>query len=81
MLVDDFLKMPRKVSSDELNTKSNFCVLVVTFSRCTTRTPTLPSQREGRCLSTWTTWPLEKPLTSEDPVGCWCIRELVWCLC
>lgn len=76
-------KTPCRVSSfitDETRHKMKSLCPCCLFSRCTTRTPTPPTQREGRCLSTWTTWPLEKPLTSEDPVGCWCIRETVWVL-
>lgn len=50
-------------------------------SRCTTRTPTPPTQKGVRCLSTWTTWLLGIPLTSGDPTDCWCIREMVWGVC
>lgn len=46
-------------------------------TRCTSRTPTPPSQREESCPSTWTTWPSGTALTSGDPVGCWCTTETV----
>ncbi|CAM9114450.1 unnamed protein product, partial [Lampetra planeri] len=37
--------------------------------------PSFPE--EERCLSTWTTWRRETPLTSEDRVDFWCTRGMV----
>lgn len=56
---------------------SHFPPSCCNVTRCTTRTPIPPSQREESCPSTWTAWPSGTPLTSGDPVDCWSTTETV----
>lgn len=52
-------------------------IFFVCVARCTIRTLTPHSQREGKCLSTWTAWLLETQLTSGALMDCWCIGTRV----